>query len=135
MSMVSVRAALETWLDAMTPALDTEKENEEYVPIVDVPYQRTALLPAEPEDLEMSCVKRREIGLYQVSLCYPLHQGPGAANARAELIRARFKRGVSLSSGGVTVTMYGSPEVGPAQYEPDRYVLPVRVRWFSNIST
>ena len=135
MSLKLIRAALESHLNGMTPALDTAWENVEFTPTPGVPYQRAFFLPAQPEDPEMSSTMRWESGLFQVSLCYPLHKGPGAALERAELIRSRFRRGTTLSSGGVTVRLLWSPEVGSGQYEPDRYVVPVRVRWFSNILT
>lgn len=134
MSMVSIRAALEVRLAAMVPALATAWENDPYVPVNGTPYQRVYLLPAEPENEEFGRLKR-DVGLMQITLAYPLSAGPAAAAARAELIRQQFYRGLSLSSGGVTVTIQRTPEIGPAFLEPDRYTVPVRIRWFSSLTT
>jgi len=134
MSLLTIRNVLETRLNAMSPALATAWENTKFIPTEGIPYQRAYLLPAEPENPEMGAMVREQ-GIFQVTLCYPLSNGPAAAAARAELIRATFPRKLSLVSGGVTVTVERTPEVGPAMYEPDRYTLPIRIRWYSNSST
>jgi Bacteriophage related domain of unknown function len=131
MSLVSIRAALETALLAMTPAIATAPENTPYTPTVGVPYQRIYLLAAEPLNPEMG-THTTERGFLQVSLAYPLNTGPAAATARAELIRDTFYRGRSFVSGGVTTIIEKTPEIAPAMIEADRYVLPVRIRFFAN---
>ena len=54
------------------------------------------------------------------------------AEARAELIRDTFYRGRTFTASGVSVTIERTPEIAPAITEPDRYVVPVRVRFFAN---
>lgn len=131
MSLVAVRAALESALSAMTPALAVAWENSPYTPVVGTPYQRVHLLAAEPDNPEMggSVIER---GFMQVTLCYPLDTGPGAAAARAELIRQTFKRGAAFTASGVTTQIERTPEVSPAMSEDDRFVVPVRVRFFAH---
>jgi hypothetical protein len=51
---------------------------------------------------------------------------------RAELIRTTFKRGNAFTASGVTTTIEKTPEIGPAMLDDDRYVLPVRVRFYAN---
>jgi hypothetical protein len=131
--ITSIRSALQVALAAIAPAIDTVWENTAYTPILGTPYQRVFLLPSEPENPEVGAKFTRERGILQITLVYPLRAGPEAAAARAELIRAAFKRGTSLVSGGVTVIIERTPEVAPAMFEPDVYTLPVRVRYFSNI--
>lgn len=132
MSMVSIRAALEQRLNAMAPALATAWENTPYTPVAGTPYQRVFMLPLEPVNPEMGTGKQ-ESGLFQITLCYPLSAGPAAAAARAELIRTQFPRKLSLTSGGVTVVISNTPEIGPAQFEQDRYTVPVRIKWYANL--
>ncbi len=131
MSLLAVRNALETALNAMSPALATAWENAPYTPINGTAYQRVYMLAAEPENPEMGrhVIER---GFLQVSLCYPLDAGPNAAMARAELIRSTFPRGAAFSASGVTTQIERTPEIAPAQIEDDRYVVPVRVRFFAH---
>jgi hypothetical protein len=130
--LVAVRAALEIALAAMSPNLASAWENTPYVPVAGTPYQRVFLLAAPPENLEIGPIYIEQ-GILQVSLAYPLDGGPQAAAARAELIRSTFKRGASFTASGVTVNIERTPEIAPAQIEQDRYVLPVKVRFFAHI--
>jgi len=131
MSAVAIRAALETALAAMSPALATAWENLPYVPVVGTPYQRVNLLLADPDNPEMGRFTQ-ERGFLQVQLVYPLGTGPGAAAERAELIRDTFYRGLALTASGVTTTIEKTPEIAPARIEEDRYVVTCRIRFFAN---
>lgn len=133
MSLIAIRAALETHLAAITPMLDIAPENGAYVAVTGIPYQRIHLLPARPVNPELGGVVIQESGFMQVDLCYPLLSGPVAAAARAELVRDAFPAGSSYLNSGVVVIIEETPEIAPAIYEPDRYVVPVRVRYFSNV--
>lgn len=141
MSNVAVRSALEAALVAMTPALATAWENMPYknadgtdgTPTPGVPYQQVHLLAARPARLEMSGKWSREQGFMQIDLKYPLNAGSGAAAARAKLIRDTFYDGRSLSASGVTTLIEGEAEISPGRTEPDRYVVPVKVRFYANI--
>lgn len=132
MSALLVRKALEVALAAMTPALATAWENAPYSPVNGTPYQQVAVLLAEPVNSEMNSF-HTEQGFLQVDLKYPLNGGPAAATARAELIRDTFFRGASFSASGVTVNIERTPEIMPGRVEADRYVIPVRVRFYSHI--
>lgn len=131
MSLVLVRSALEVALAAMSPALSTAYENAPFSPAIGTPYQRVFLLAAEPANPEMGR-KVTEQGILQVSLAYPLEAGPAAATARAELIRATFYRGATFTASGVSVTIERTPEIAPGRVEEDRWVVPVRIRFFSH---
>lgn len=133
MSAVLVRTALEVALAAMSPAVATAWENEPYTPVVGTPYQRVNLMLAAPDNPEMGSARYTEQGIFQISLAYPLDAGPGAATARAELIRSTFYRGASFVSGAVTVNIEKTPEIAPGRVEEDRFVIPVRVRFFAHI--
>lgn len=135
MSLSAIRAALETQLSAITPALPTAWENAPFEPPAGAPYQRVNLIPAPPENPTFGDGFRRERGMLQVTLAYPLGSGPAQAAARSELIRQAFPRGASLTAGGIVTTIEKTPEIGPGLIEGDRYAVPVRVRFFANIQS
>ena len=133
MSIASVRTALEAKLNAMTPTLAIAWQNVGYTPVTGTPYQAAYLMPATPENPTVGDTFYREQGIFQVSLFYPLLEGTGAVDARAELIRAAFPRGESMTSGGVTVRISRTPEVGQGRRDGDRWHVPVKIRWFAGI--
>jgi len=133
MSRPQIRIALEQRLNQMSPAIDTAWENKTFKPRSDQPYQRVHLLPATPEGPEMSSFVR-EIGLFQITLMYPGDGGPGEAEARAELIRLHFPKGLGLTVGGITTTISGSMQKLRGDNDGDRWALPVRIPYFANIS-
>lgn len=132
MSLVLVRAALETALAAISPSIDLAWENMPYTPVAGTPYAAVFLMTAPPANLEMSSAYT-ERGYLQVNLQYPLSAGPSAAAARAQLIRDAFPRGASFTSGGVTVNVSNTPEISPARIEADRYLIPVKIPFHAHL--
>jgi hypothetical protein len=133
MSIVSVRAALSTKLNGMTPALSTAWENVPFTPVTGTPYQSAFVLPSV-ENPTMGDDYHRLIGIFQVSLKYPLNAGTATSEARAELIKTTFKRGTSMTSGAVTVIVEKTPEISQGRAEDDRWVIPIKIRWFASIN-
>lgn len=133
MSIVKVQSALETALNGMTPALSTQWENTPFAPATGTAYQQAFLIPSEPNNPEISD-GYQEIGIFQISLRYPLQTGRKAAQDRAELIRTTFKRGNSFTSGGVTVTVAKTPHIGTGAAVDDRWFLPVKIQYYANIN-
>lgn len=131
--ITNVRAALESGLNGMSPALATAWENVAFTPTPGTAYQRVTFMPATPVNNEISANYREE-GILQIDLCYPLNTGPAAAEARAELIRSTFKRGTAFTSGGVTVTVSDVPEIHPGRFEADRYIRQVDVPVFAHVT-
>lgn len=132
MSALKVRAALESALNAMSPALATAWENVPFTPTVGTPYQDVFIQFNEPENPVFD-EGYRENGILQINLRYPKGTGSKDAATRAELIRSTFKRGYSFSASGVTVTINRTPEIGKAAIVEDRFFLPVRIRFYANI--
>lgn len=131
MSLALVRAALETALVAALPGFALAFENVPFTPVNGTPYGRVFLLAADPDNLEIGGLIS-ERGFLQISLCYPLGAGSGPATAQAEVIRSAFKRGSSFTASGVVTTIEKTPEIGPAMVEDDRFVVPVRIRFFAH---
>ena len=133
MSIVNIRAALETRLNAMTPSLATAWEGVPFTPVTGTPFQQINILYNETENPTLGDSMYRVRGFMQVLLCYPPGTGPKAASARAELIRNQFQRGLGLSSGGTDVLIDRTPTIAPAIIDGDRYRLPVTIYFSADI--
>ncbi len=137
MSQLLIRQALEQHLAALPVpggALATAYANASFVPAAGVPYQRCALLPAEPDNAMQGTASYFERGVLQITLCYPLGQGPRAAEQMALALRTHFARGTTLAiSQGMQVLVTHTPAIAPALLEPDRYTVPVSVRYQAQI--
>jgi hypothetical protein len=130
MSAALITQALETALNGMSPALATGWPNAPFTPpAATVPYQKAAILFAEPENPTYGNTFHRERGIFQVTLMYPQQTGAAAALARAELIRATFYRGAKFT----TTTIERTPEILPGFADGDRWAVPVRIRFYSDI--
>lgn len=133
MSVQAIQRALELRLDAMLPKLDTAWENGSYVPNASAAYQKVNHMRAQPDNPCAASVFVRETGFMQVTLLYPQNGGAKDAVARAEAIKAQFTRGLSLTNGGVVVTISNTPYVMPGSVDGDRWSVPVRIPYFANI--
>jgi len=132
MSAALVRIAIESAVNAITPGIDCEWENVGYNPITGTPYQKFNLLFADPDNLGYGSGPFLERGFFQISLFYPLQTGPAAITARADLIRATFYRGLTLISGTQKVIIERTPAIGTGRIDGDRFMVPVKIRFFSN---
>lgn len=133
MSLTAIRAALEQAVESITPALATAWENVEYKPIEGVPYQRVYIIYAEPNNQEYG-KNHQEIGMLSINLYYPAKTGANALEQRIALIRDKFARGSSFTSGGITVVINRTPAVGPSLNEDGRYMRNVSARFYANIN-
>jgi hypothetical protein len=138
MSQVKIRAALETAVNAMTPAILTAWENNAFPNVnASITYQVVTVLFATPDDLVTlgggGAGMHTENGLMVVNLRYPLQTGDGAARARAELLKTTFRRGTSFTNNGVTVIINRTPEAGAGIVDGDHWSVPVKIRFYSNV--
>lgn len=129
MSIAKISGALEARLALLMPAIQTAYENMATNTTVGTPYQRVNILPAQTDMPGVDLVTKHERGIFQVSLCYPLNAGRGAAQTRAELLRAHFPAGLRLTQGGVTVQIDQPPSIGPGMPGTDVYMVPVSIRY------
>jgi len=134
MSVLKIRAALETALAAMSPPLETAWENTAYTPVSGTPYQRVSMTFAEPVNTEYG-PGFQQGGMFVVSLCYPQGGGPAEAAARIERLRATFHRGAVFTSEGLATTVARTPIILAALLEGDRYVVPVQTPFLATITS
>ena len=133
--MSDLRAALETALAAMTPALATAWEGVAYTPVVNTPYQQVALVPGTPINDEYGGGFQDQ-GFFQVSLHYPPGLGSKDATDRALAIRAVFYRGATFTKNGLVVKIVKTPTILPAMDDDQgRYVLPVSIQYLTSIQS
>ncbi len=128
-----IRKALELHLAAMTPAVPIAFENATYTPVSGIAYQRANMIYGEPDDRVMGCARRREIGIFQVTLCYPTSLGNAACQARAELIRDRFKKLTTLQNGGQYVQILKTPKKQTLGIDGDRYNVAVSISYTADV--
>ncbi len=135
MSQALIRRAFEKRLAAIVPALATAYENRTYVPVSGTPYQRANLLPATPDNSTQGPTTYFEIGVFQITLCYPSGNGSTDIEARVQLVRNQFKRGTSMTEGSVMTLVTHTPRVAPGYADGDRWCIPVSVTYQAQITT
>ena len=127
MSNKAIRAALETALAAISPALATSYVGDNYEPVEGTPYQQVLFEFTDPDNIMIHRTYEQK-GYMQIRLFYPLLAGSGTVTARAELIQSTFKSGSVVS--GVTINR--TPAIKDPRPEEDRLVQSVFV-YFSQI--
>lgn len=133
MAIVAIRSALEVALAGMTPALSIAYENAAFTPVAGVPFCKAYMLTGTPQNPTFGGGFYREVGIFQVTLFYPIQNGTAPAAARAEMIQQKFFRGSSFSNAGVTVRIIQTPAITAAQIDGDRWTMPVKVSWVADI--
>jgi len=131
MSIATIRAALESRLNGISPALPTAWSNVAYTPTVGTAWQRVELLVNQPVDYAVTSDVVEQRGILQVTLFYPLGVGTATVAARAEAIRARFAPPQTLTSGGTSVEIVSSPFVSAGVPVDEWWALPVSIYWRS----
>ena len=134
MALDSIKIALETALKTAFPTTKIAWENVSTNPPTDGSlYFYVNLLPASTQNPTLGDGFYREAGIMQVTICAPIDKGSGKLYTKAEEIRTVFKKGYTFTSGGYTVNIGRTPSIGPGMRQEDRFVLPVRITYFSNV--
>jgi hypothetical protein len=129
---MSVRLALQNHLEALG-AFATAYEGLSFTPTNNVPYQRVNLLRAEPDNLALGSAYHREVGVFQVTLFYPMGAGTNLIEAKAEAIKTHFKRSTGLTNGGRTVLITRTPNVKQVSVDDDRLSLVIDIPYMSEV--
>ena len=133
MSQKIIRAALEamlnTWAKAQTPPIPIAWQNATFTPPAQARYLRAFLLPAETQDLAVSCDIHVYIGILQVSACFPEGKGSTDADTVVDSLIAEFPQGLIVPKLGMNVMILKTPYAAPAMAEPGLYVVPVSIRY------
>jgi hypothetical protein len=133
MSIVKIRSALEGHLATMSGALPISYENAQYVPTPGVAFQVVNMLPATTENPSIGAELHRDLGVFQVTLQYPVNKGSAECATMAENIRTRFKRGTTITKDSVTVMIDSTPSINRGRIDGDRWVVAVSIPYMANI--
>lgn len=136
MSQALIRAAFEsrlgTW--AASKGLPVAWPNVSFDP-PSTAYLRAFLLPADTDSRDLAGRHREFRGVYQVSVCLPQGQGPGAGDAIVTELDALFATTAPMTINGLEVHVVRPTSAAPAIQEPDRYVIPVSCEYRANTYT
>jgi len=127
--LVNITKAFHARLDTVNPSLETAYESVSFTPIEGVPYQRVQLVPRTPENPTLGDTYYREVGEFQIFLCYPSNKGTLDILERAELTRDAFKRGLTLVEAGTVITIMRTPSIGAPGITGTRLVVPIIVKY------
>lgn len=130
MSELDVRLAFNARYAALvTTTIDTVDENQRFKPTdPSRTYEQLTLVPGDPQAAALGAgAATWRVGFFSILLYLPVGQGASAAAQRANAIIARFNRGLTLTSGSVTVKLIDPVRVKAGRPEADRYVVPVQI--------
>lgn len=134
MSIQNIRRAFEKAITDLSPELDTFYENAPSgKPTQKKAYQKLQLIPFRPENPTLGDGYYREVGEFQVFLCYPSREGTDAALTKAQEIRDFFFRGSTFVEGGSEVIIQRTPAIERGMTIEDRYVVPVIIEYFCSV--
>lgn len=133
MSIPVIRGALEAAVAEIAPALPTAWQNTTRNPEADAgPTQEVALIWGEPQNPEFGGSTHHN-GVLQITLSYPANTGPGAVEARAQVIAEAFPRARSIASGGLTITILRTAHIMAGFADQGRWKVPVRVPFYCQV--
>lgn len=130
----NIRKAFEKYATSLSPEIDTFYENGPSVkPTQKKPYQKLQLVPLQPENPTLGDKYYREVGEFQIFLCYPAREGTGEALQKAQYIKDAFFRGSTLVEGDTEIIVKNTPFVDKGMVIEDRYVVPIIVKYFASV--
>lgn len=133
MSYLKIRELLEQHLNSNAGGVAVAFENVPYSPVRGTPFQRASLIPAKTENPTVGAGFKRERGIFQVSLYYPLNAGAQPATARAEALLAAYARGTTFVDGTLRILIHESPFVSSSLIQEAWFMLPVSVPYVADI--
>jgi hypothetical protein len=133
MSITAIKTALESKLNALTPALSTAWEGVPFTPVSGTPYQSVNLLPSDTVNPSIGDGHYREKGIFQVTLCYPANAGTKTATQRADLLCTHFKRGTTITNSGINVLIHKTPAKSQFITDGDRIRIAISIYWQADI--
>ncbi len=131
----TISAALDAYLQSELTGntLDIAWEGVAYDPQTGRPYLRVSLsgynrTPQGPGSNTIFL----EMGVYSVTVVWPVGEGKAPLLAEADKIRAMFPRNLSLTLSGQAPLVVQATSLGPAFNSGDWLNVPVTVRWITS---
>lgn len=133
MSNKLIRKALEQRLAAMPAVPAIAYENVNFNSVEGTPFITVNFMFSAPDDVGFRDSPFIQNGYLQLTLFYPVNQGPGAAESKAEDFRKWFARSFSFAVDGATVVINRTPEISGGSVEEGRYVVRVYIRFRATV--
>ena len=126
--MNNERLALQKHLLGIITASEVEWEGDtDFVaPDLSTPYYKAYLLRGKPINLALDTMDRGGIGIFQVTMMYPINQGTIPLETMAQTIIDHFV-GQSLVEGNAKVTILEQPEYTKLDDTNDRFIGMMRI--------
>ncbi len=134
MEILNIRRAFEKAIQPLVNVnLEVAYENVKYEPKTDIAFMALQLSPRPVENPTIGDSYYREVGEFQIFLCYPSQKGSESAFTKAQEIRDSFERGMTLVEGSTEVIIKRTPKINGAMVTDDRYVVPVIIEYFASV--
>lgn len=128
----SIRAAFETRLSTLSGTHETAYMNQSYTPTKGTTWVRGSLLPAQTQAASIG-LDGNDLyqGIFQVDVFVPQGKGSGEGVRLADDVIEHFPKSTVLTSGVFRIRIENSWITTPRE-EPDWFMIPVSVSWFSH---
>jgi hypothetical protein len=137
MSFDKIRAALETSINVIVPAIDTAWENFPYEPKTDVDYQEVFIKAVPYNPVLGTVLSTRYNGLIYIRLCMAnggmTFKGTKRINERALLLLDKFKRGSAHVNSNVECIIEETPNFNTEGVDGDRFKGLFTAKFFTNL--
>lgn len=130
---LNIRSAFITELITLLDSGDIAFENVGFTPVVDKPYAKIDFIPLKPRNTSSGNKHYQLNGIFQVCLCFPKHIGVGESFQFANTLQQHFARGKRLEKNGCYAIVKETPTVFNSVIQENRYVIPVRIFYYSEV--
>lgn len=125
--VISAKRAVERHLSTMTPSIKIAYEGVRFDPPAGEMYLATQLIVNQPDDPTLGDKYYRERITFQVFVCDLLNKGTADTLAKAEAIRTRFDKGLTLIEDSIRIHITRTPQISGVVVTNDRLVVPVMI--------
>ena len=120
--MKNTRLALQKRLLGVVTASEVDWENDSFTaPVTSVPYYKAYMLRGTPSNMAIDTMDAEGIGIFQVTLLYPVEQGTNPLEEKAQTIMNYFV-GQTLTEVDTKVRILTQPDFRMLEPTNDRYI-------------
>lgn len=125
--IIDTKKAVERHLSTMTPSIAIAYEGVNFNPPANDMYLATQFVINQPDDPTVGDKYYRERITFQVFVCDVLNKGTANALAKAEAIRERFDKGLTLVENSLRIHVTRTPQIAGTIITNSRLVVPVNI--------
>lgn len=133
MAIIEVKRAAERHLNTLTPSVPIAWENVSFKPPENALYQRVQFLIQSPDDPVLGAGFYRERVQMQVFVIGMINKGTAEVISRAELIRDKFAKGLSLVENNIRIHVLRTPQISGTAIASDRIICPVIIELVAEV--